>query len=325
MCSKILSKAKLILIPLCVTVCTFLGSVQAQTLEKLSLKLQWLHQFQFAGYYVAKEKGFYRDAGLNVEIVPYEEGSQNVVDLVRTGVVNFGTGRSSLVVDRLNGKPVVVLAAIFQESPSVLLVRKGNGIERLTNLIGRKVMVSPDALLAADYFGMFAKEGISPHDIVSQKHSYNLDDLIDGTTDAMACYISNEPYVLQERGVPFLAFRPKDYVEGFYGDMLFTSIRETMNHPERVSRFKAASLKGWDYAFENIEETAEIIFNKYNKQNKTLASLIFEGHELRKLALPPDTPLGHISLQKLNTLANLYYSQGLISDTKGLTGIVFSD
>ena len=296
---------------------------QAYALEKVSLKLQWLHQFQFAGYYVAKEKGFYKEAGLDVEIIAFEEGSQDVVNLVRSGAVDFGTGRASLVVDKLLNKPVVALAAIFQNSPSILISLKNNGIEKLRDLIGRKVMVTNDALLSAEIIGMFKANGVFPHDIYRQKHSYNLDDLINKNTDAMASYISNEPYVLDEKGVEYVAFHPKDYGQEYYGDMLFTSKRTLVEKRRTVKAFVEASLKGWAYAFKHIPETAYLIKSKYNTQDKTLQNLIFEGQALRKLALIDGVPLGHIDLEKIKRIAELYYNHGVVDHYDGLNEFIF--
>src|SRR5258706_1983743 len=93
----------------------------AQALDEVSLQLKWLHQFQFAGYYAAVEKGFYRDAGLEVRILPGGPDVDVVGDVV-AGRVDFGVGTSSVLVDRARGRKVVALAAVFQHSAAVMLV-----------------------------------------------------------------------------------------------------------------------------------------------------------------------------------------------------------
>jgi polar amino acid transport system substrate-binding protein len=298
-------------------------STGSQAAEKITLKLQWLDQFQFGGYYMALEKGYYQRAGLQVDIVPYTHGNQDVVAevLSRPGV--YGTGRSSLVVDRVMGKPVVILSAIFQDAPSVLLTRNDTGINSVSDLVGRKIMISSDALAAAEYLGMFAQQGVRQHDIIHQKHSYNLNDLIEKKTDAMACYVSNEPYILKERGIGFNAFHPKDFGQNYYGDLLFTSEEETQEFPERARAFREATLLGWEYAFDNIEETARLIKAKYNGQNKSLQSLIFEGEALKKISLKKGVPLGDVNMKKLKEAAQAYYELGIFSEKFSLKGILF--
>ena len=99
---------------------TLLAASGAQALDVVTLQLKWRHQFQFAGYYAALEKGFYREAGLEVEI---REGGPNVdaIDDVVTGRADFGVGTSGALIARTRGQKVVVLAAVFQHSPAILL------------------------------------------------------------------------------------------------------------------------------------------------------------------------------------------------------------
>ncbi len=70
----------------------------------------------------------------------------------------------------------------------------------------------------------------------------------------------------------------------FYSDILFTSKQELQNHKQRVVNFTKASLKGWDYALSNLEETVEVISKKYNSQNKTLSQIYYEAIVLKELA-----------------------------------------
>nr|WP_044417332.1 ABC transporter substrate-binding protein [Halarcobacter anaerophilus] len=99
---------------------TFLN---AKELEKVSIQLDWLHQFQFAGYYIAKEKGFYKEEGLDVTIKELKQ-NKDVVENVLNSKSQYGVGKSSLIVSRLNNKKVVLLSAIYQNSPMVLISKK---------------------------------------------------------------------------------------------------------------------------------------------------------------------------------------------------------
>ena len=89
---------------------------EAASPEKIALQLRWFHQFQFAGYYAAKVKGYYQEAGLDVRIMDSKPG-MDVVNEVVSGRAQYGVGNSSLLLARQQGKPVVALAAIFQHSP----------------------------------------------------------------------------------------------------------------------------------------------------------------------------------------------------------------
>jgi ABC-type nitrate/sulfonate/bicarbonate transport system substrate-binding protein len=91
-------------------------------MDEITLKLKWKYQFQFAGYYAAQEKGFYRKAGLRVKIEESSDWTDSTKSVLN-GQAEFGVGTSDLVIDHIKGEPIVVLAAIFQHSPLVLLTK----------------------------------------------------------------------------------------------------------------------------------------------------------------------------------------------------------
>ena len=91
-------------------------SGQAAELEKVRIQLKWFHQFQFAGYYAALEKGFYAEEGLDVELIERDPASDNIDDVI-SGRAEYGVADAGLLLSRLKGKPVVLLAQIFQHSP----------------------------------------------------------------------------------------------------------------------------------------------------------------------------------------------------------------
>ncbi len=276
-----------------------------QNLDKVQLQLDWLHQFQFAGYYIAKEKGFYKQNGLDVNIKEFTYQT----DLIDETLNNEGTyaiGKSSLIIERLKGKKITLLSAIYQNSPMVLITRKDTGINEIEDLINKKVMLTSDAKDTANIISMIKSQGVKSNKINFIPHSFKLDDLINKKTDAMACYLSNEPYLLSEKKVKYNIFNPADYGFDFYGGILFTSTKEVKKHPKRVKNFFDATIKGWNYAFENIEETASIIFEKYNTQNKTLESLIYEGRVLKKLSKHEEGLLGNINIEKIDEIKRLY-------------------
>lgn len=289
---------------------------------QVSLQLLWKHQFQFAGYYVAQARGYYRDAGLEVEIREFS----NNVDLVRDvllGTSDFAVGRSSLLVNKANGDDIVALLAAYQKSPLMLLSKRSNGISAPTDLKGRRVMITNDAKQVVEVMAMLLQAGLHPGDFTRQPHSFNLQDLIDGRTDAMASYISNEPYQLQRRGIPYNIMHPADYGFSMYSDILFTSRNMLEKQPELTYRFYLASMKGWQYALEHIEETAELIHERYNSQKRTLDALRFEGEALKKLAYDEMGQFGTMTPAKFDAMANLYLVTGTIKPDFDLSNFIY--
>lgn len=293
-------------------------------IEKVSVQLQWADQFQFAGYYVAKERGFYRDAGLEVTLQKFDSKKLSV-DEVMAGRSTYGIGRSSLLNDRMAGKNVVALSAIFQSSPFVLLSQKSADIKTPRDLKGKRVMMTSDFQDTISVRAMLNSQDIRLDQLKIIEHSFNPIDISNGKTDVMACYISNEPFVLKEKGIETNAISPEAYGFDFYSDILFTSEAEVRNHPKRVRAFVDATLKGWEYAFEHIPETAQLIRERYNTQNKSLESLIYEGEVLKTLAYRKNQPLGSITVDKFRRISDIYKVMGIEQNEKRLAGFVYDD
>ena len=194
----------------------------AFALDKVSLQLKWKHQFQFAGYYAALEKGFYREAGFEVEI---REGGPHVDSSRATaaGEADFGVCTSSVLLDRTQGRNLIVLGVIFQHSAATLLVPRRAGVSALSDLKGRRLMDTPGS---DDIAAMLKREGVDYASMPRVRHDGDPRDLASGKADAMVAYATNEPFVLDQLGVPYQTFSPRSYGIDFYGDSLCTSAQQ---------------------------------------------------------------------------------------------------
>lgn len=288
-----------------------LGYIQAN--QKVILQLSWLNQFQFAGYYVAKEKGFYDKLGIDLEIKEYEHGL-DISSVLDNDLANFAIGRTSIIVDKANGKDIVALLSTFQHSPLMILTLDDGSIKNIEDLKNKNVMMTSHAKDSASIIAMLNSKNIRDIDINIQTHSFNLDDLIEKKTDAMASYLSNEPVIFDEKAINYKVFHPKDYGFDFYDDILFTNSSFIKQNPKLTRDFFNATIKGWQYAFDNIGETSQIIFKKYNTQNKSIIELVREGEILKKLALLNDLKeFGNIDAHKLEKIVDVYKVMGLIN------------
>lgn len=275
---------------------------------------------------MAKELGLYKDAGIDVDIKEFTFGT-NLSDVIKNGESDFAIGRSSLLIDMANGNDIVALGAIFQDSPMILLVRDDSGINSIEDLKNKRVMITSDAKDTAAITAMLSSKNITLDDLQIQTHSFNLDDLISRKTDAMASYISNEPIRLKDRGIGYKIFHPKDYGFDFYSDILFTSSQFIKDNPQLTKAFFEATEKGWDYAFNNISETAEVIHQKYNTQNKSLLHLIEEGKTLKQLAYQnsDNGRVGCLDKEKLQRIVDAYKILGFINKDINLDKFVYKD
>jgi len=123
----------------------FITSLFSNNLQKVSLQLMWLDQFQFAGFYIAKEKDFYQKVGLEVEFKKFHN-STNVLNEVLEKKADFGISSTSLIVDKSKNKDVVVLGAIFQTSPLVLLALENSDLNSLKDLVNKRLMITQEQL-----------------------------------------------------------------------------------------------------------------------------------------------------------------------------------
>lgn len=264
----------------------------AQQFTQIDLQLKWRHQFQFAGYYMAKEKGYYRKYGLEVNLIERTTGP-SPIEKLSYGDVDYAIGAAGAIVYRANGVPLVALASFFQHSPSLLISR----YPKLSDLINKKVMITK-GLMNAEIIAMFKKYHLhtSKMNIIATEES--LTEFIKGNVDAYNVYASNELYSLNKKGVEFYAFRPSDHGINFYGDVLLTLENRVDNKPEEVEHIRAATIEGWRYAINNIDETINLIVEKYNSQNKTKAELTFEAQQLIELMYADIIPLGYMNSER---------------------------
>lgn len=286
----------------------------------LTLQLKWKHQFQFAGFYMAKEKGFYRNVGLDVDIKEVELGKPTVEELTK-GHADYAVVDPGVLLPISKGAPVTILAAIFQHSPLALIVRKEASVRQLSDLRGKRIMMVPG--LNADIEAALAKVGILPDSFIRQDISFNIIDLINGNTDAFSGYITDQPHQLELMGVPYRIFHPKEQGIDFYGDILVTTSREIENHPDRVKAFTEASMRGWQYALDHIDETIDVILSRYNTQQLSRKQLLFEAIKTKEMILGDVVQVGYMSRQRWQRISGIYAAMGLLPDSFNINDALY--
>ncbi len=292
--------------------------VQAEALPLVRLQLKWQHRFQFAGYYAAKEKGYYEAAGMNVEIL--EAGpAQDVIPRLLDGRADFGVWNSSLLLDREAGAPVVALAAVFQHSALALAVRNEVGIRSIHDLAGKHIMLDP---AAAEIYAYMKREGLTQDRFNPVPPSQKLEDHFRSSVDAFTVYITNQTYHIQRLNLNYQLFSPRSAGIDFYGDNLCTTEAYLRAHPGRVRAFREASLKGWEYAMAHPKEIAELIQRRYNPAAK-LDELLFEAEAMRPLMAMDLLPVGYMHPGRWQHIAEVYTELGLMRPGFDLEGFVF--
>ena len=292
--------------------------------ETVVLQLKWINQFQFAGYYAALEKGYYRDAGLDVIIKPngYNGSFVSPVDAVVRGDAQYGISNSGLVLDYLNGKPVVAVAATLQHSAVAWIVLEKSGFKNIHDLAKQRLMTVFPLSESLELLEPFRAEGISPRKLHLVQTGFDLEPLIKGEVAAYDGYVTNEPYLLEQQGIPYRIIDPRNYGIDFYGDVLFTSQTEAKQHPARVAAFKKASMQGWQYAMAHPEEIIDLILKKYAPQ-KSREHLRFEAKAMQNLMQPDIIEIGHMNPGRWKYIAEIMTEHNRLVDDSILKDFLF--
>lgn len=293
-----------------------------ESLQKVRVQLKWTHQFQFAGFYAAIEQGFFREAGLDVELIA--GGPQiDPTTVVVSESAEFGVGNSSLLIDFNAGRPVVAVAAILQHSPFLILARLDPNIRSVRDLEGKTLMGEAHSMELLAYL---KTAGLDLNRVQLLEHSGNVSSLnASGAdrVDAMTAYMSTEPFEAARLNIPYQIFNPRDLNINFYGDTLFTSRQFAQTQPKTVSAMRDALIAGWRYALTHQSEMVDLIIRKY-QPNMNRTSLNLEAQATYNLFQTDIVDIGYMSRERWQHIGNTYAASGLMPKNFHLNGFLFS-
>lgn len=239
------------------SVLTLAGLSTAQAAEDVSLRISWLMNVQNAGYVMAKEKGFYEEAGLNVEIYAGGPGI-NSTAMVASEQNTFGTSDvSNILFGNAQGMDLVVVGACFQKNPAGVLSLAKTGIKTPKDLEGKTLAYSEGGPWTYTQ-AMFTAAGVDMSKVNAVVILGN-EALMSGTVDAKTAFVVNEPVALEVEGYETATLVAADYGINAYAEAIFVTADYVENHPETVKSFVSATAKGWDYALDNQEEAVEAV------------------------------------------------------------------
>jgi NitT/TauT family transport system substrate-binding protein len=249
--------------------------------EAVTIQLKWVTQAQFAGYYVAQDKGFYSAENLEVTILP---GGPDIVSeqQVANGQADFGVDWvASFLAFRDKGLPLIDVAQIYQSSGLLLVSKKSANITKPEDLKGRNVGV----WFGGNEFEFLALMDKLKFDIDKDlnviKQGFTMDPFLAGQMDAASAMTYNEYQVVLESGVKAEDLNVIDYNKegvGMLEDNLFTTEAMARDKKDLVQRFVRASLKGWRSAVEDQKFAVDTIM-KYAEKGSTTAD-----HQTRMMA-----------------------------------------
>lgn len=287
-------------------------------LKKISVQLEWKHQFEFAGFYAAVEKGYYKDIGLDVELKEYDSKTDIIEDVLK-GKSTFGLSSSSLLLEKLKNKPVVLLASYFKKNVLALVTRKN--ITTLSQLKGKYIMATSYEMTHSSIGAMLQEAGLKNSDVNFVEHDFSIQKFKDGKVDAMSVFLTNQIYELDKQSVDYNVFVPYDFGLYSYDLELFTSENVVISDYKTVKDFIDATKKGWEYAFANKEEIIDLIYNKYSKR-KSKEALLFEANETEKLFKTNIFNIGSVAPELLKLNYDMYEKLGLVEKISSMDSLI---
>ena len=289
--------------------------------QAVSVQLAGKYQFEFAAFIAALEKAYYHEAGLDVSLREWSPGV-DVVKEVAEGRADFGTLDSTLIVERANGRPVIAVAALLQHSRVGLLARRQAGIAATADLAGKRVATT--RATEREILAFLAASELPPGSFEHLPASADARRaLVAGQVDAVGVFIGDELVRESVDGGDYLLLLPRSAAIDFYGMLLFTSEGFLQAQPDTVRAFRAATLKGLEYAFDHPEELVDMVFARYNTQNKSREQLLFEARQIRDLARPAGVASGAMSIARWQHVVDVYTAQGKLKPGTDLLGFVY--
>jgi len=293
---------------------------QTPNLEKVKLQLQWKYQFQFAGFIMAKELGYYKDVGLDVEILEYN--NTNSIQDLEAGIVDYVINNSLLAYHDKKLNDVTLLATYFQRSPLIIITQPE--IKSALDLKNKKIMMSENNRYNSSLSILLEYFSINGDNANFVPTTFNLDDFITRKVDAFTGFRSNELFELDQRGIPYNVIDPVEYGFSTNAINLFASHQKVKNNPQQIKDFLSASKKGWVYALDHIDEVAKLIHDKY-QPNRSLENLTYEGKVTKEMMLLNLYDIGEINREfVLKTFDQLVKNSKLDKD-QNPKDIMFDD
>lgn len=218
--------------------------------DQVTVQLKWSHCSQFAGMYIADQKGFYAEENLSVSM---SEGGTDIDELTSITDENYDFAMASVpsfLVRKTQNMPIVAIAAIFQINPTVYFSLKESGIQSPHDFIGRNIWVGPNDFLLPAMMKSLSID-FEQMNIVDNP---DFGRFLAGEIEVWHGYLTDQVVSARQQGHEVNVVYPHDYGIRFYNDLIVTTDTLVEENPALIERFLRATLKGWQYAIEHQDE-----------------------------------------------------------------------
>ncbi len=278
---------------------------QAPT-RKLQFQIDWRAEPFYAGVYVAKEKGWFKDDGLEVEILQ-GNGAGNAAQLIGVGigpVIGTSAG-SETVIARSKGVPVKSVAVLVPQTPYVLVSLPRAPISQPKDLIGKRVGLIPGTVTTDEFYALLKANDLSRDQIQEVSVDWSVAPLLSGQVDALIYSEDNVPLQLSLDGYNPTVLRFRDYGINMYSLNIIANDGAIASNPANLAIVTRDVVRGYEFVRSNPDEAADIFLKLFPERNATYvrASIKVVGALLGKGQVGLQTDEGW--RRTIDTLASL--------------------
>lgn len=324
--NKITSKySVIIIVALCLSLCLSIQNGQAQDkqLDKVTLSLQWLTQCQFAGYYVALEKGYYKQERIDITIIP-GASDINPIFQVSSGVTDFGTKwLADFIAAKDKGAPLISIAQVLQSNGMVLISKAESNIKTPSDFIDKKLGIWFFGN-EIQFFALMNKLNISTDRMHISPLKWSIKPFLNDEFDVVTAMIYNEYLRVLDSGYDKKGINVIDFSHyglNFPGQVVFTRKSTLESKPDLCERMLRASLKGWAWAMDHPDATVDIVL-KHDKARILKKDLQRrQMKEIIKLIQYGNLPLGYHSPKQVDFVMQSLVKHRVISSPLDLSEV----
>lgn len=294
--------------------------------DKVTLQLDWVFGSEHAPIFLARDKGFFKDEGIDLDILA-GEGSTVTVKLVGNGTADFGYAAADQAMMAYGkGLPVVATAVILQKNPVAVIYPTASGIKTLTDLYGKTLGVPTLSVAEKQWRYVEKLNKIDKSKIRQVSLGTGIAQMIEAQkVDAAVAFFFNDGLKVVSDGTPMSWTLLSDVGLPIYSSSLTVNEETIKKNPELVRRFTRAFVKGWTYALTHQQETLDTFLKANPTVDPKYSALKFP--EVMKLTQTPDTEkngIGYSSKEQWEAMQKALLEMGIM-DKPVNVGVVFTN
>ncbi len=300
----------------------------SDALEDVTVVLDWYPNAVHSFLYVAQEKGYFAEVGLNL-VVNFPANVNDGISMPAAGKADVGMYylRDTILTSQEENVPIVSIGAVLQCAANVVIALEDTGIKGAPDLVGKKVGYSATAISEAEVRSMLEYCGYGPDDCELVDVGFDLmtattTGQVDATTGSM---VNHEVPQLEEQGFKINYFSPTEFGVPQSYELVFLAGEDAVkNNPEKLQRFLRACRKGFEFTKENPEEALQILLSHQNAENFPLSETV-ERKSLEMLLPMMETENAPFLSQDVavwQANADWLYEEGILSQQADVSGLV---